>query len=183
MWDPPPGHPIRRMFAGLTEDAFFRTIGIADPPLVDYLSSLLSRFLHCDTIFGLRDASGARLSELATMVWEANKLPAEGRTCREYHRHIGDFALFWSGLFPESVNRLQHSPCNDHVVSFATLGKRSYRIASRFEDEPFDKEAPILARLSDQFELCAYGLREVRRDWEEMASQPLSPGQPLIGTE
>jgi hypothetical protein len=182
MWDPPPGHPIRRMFAGLTEHAFLRSIGLADPPLIDYLSSLLSRFLHSDTVFRLRNEAGLRMSELSSMVIEAEKLP-EGRTCREYHRHIGDFALFWSGLFPEAVNRFQFTPCKDHVVNFTTLGKRSYRIASRLEEESFHDESAILFRLSEQFELCAYGLREVRRDWEDLASQPLPPGQHLIGME
>lgn len=183
MWDPPPGHPIRRMFAGLTEHAFLRSIGIADPPLVDYLSSLLSRFLHTDTVFQLRDQSGHRLTELTTMVIEASKLPPEGRTAREYHRHIGDYALFWSGLFPESVQRFQQTLCKDHIVNFTTLGKRSYRIAATFDDEEFADVSPVLHRLSEQFELCAYGLREVRREWEELANQPLPPGQTLIATE
>ena len=181
MWEPPPGHPLRRMFAGITEHAFLTTLGVADPPLIDYLSDLLSRFVSTDAVYRLRDADGRRLGELVSMVAEAEALPAEGRTRREYHRHIGDFALFWTGLFPESVNRTQAVPCRDHVVNFTTLGKRSYRIASGFDGGPFRDEAPVLRRLSDEFELCAYGLREVRREWEELASQPHPPGTGLIG--
>src|SRR5690349_3443251 len=104
MWDPPPGHPLRRMFAGLTEHAFLTTLGVADPPLIDYLSLLLSRFVHVDAVCRLRDADGRRMTELVTMLAEADKLPAEGTTRREYHRHIGDYALFWSGLYPEVVD-------------------------------------------------------------------------------
>jgi hypothetical protein len=180
MWDPPPGHPLRRMFAGITEHAFLTTLGVADPPLIDYLSLLLSRFVHADAVYRLRDAEGKRLDELTGMVVEAEKLPAEGRTRREYHRHIGDFALFWSGVFPEAVNRMQTAPVKDHRVNFTALGKRSYYIASTFEGEVFQNEAPVLRRLSEQFELCAYGLREVRREWEELAQQP-PPGTGLIG--
>ena len=33
VWDPPDGHPQRRMFAGLAEYAFFSHLGVADPPL------------------------------------------------------------------------------------------------------------------------------------------------------
>jgi hypothetical protein len=180
MWDPPPGHPLRRMFAGITEHAFLTTLGVADPPLIDYLSLLLSRFVHTDSVYRLRDAEGRTLGELTGMVVEAEKLPTEGRTRREYHRHIGDFALFWSGVFPEAVNRMQAAPVKDHRVNFTTLGKRSYFIASTFEGEAFQNEAPVLRRLSEQFELCAYGLREVRREWEELAQQP-PPGAGLIG--
>jgi hypothetical protein len=37
----------------------------------------------------------------------------------------------------------------------------------------------VLKRLSEQFELCATGLREVRREWEGMADE-LPPGAGLI---
>ena len=49
-------------------------------------------------------------------------------------------------------------------------GKRAYYIASTI---PVAKEvAPsdVLERLSEQFELCAYGLAEVRRQWEDRTS-------------
>ncbi len=180
MWDPPPGHPLRRLFAGITEHAFLTTLGVADPPLIDYLSLLLSRFVHADSVYRLRGAGGRRLSELVEMATEAEKLPPEGRTRREYHRHIGDFALFWSGLFPEAVNRMQAAPVKDHLVNFTALGKRSYYIASTFDEDSLRDEAAVLRRLSEQFELCAYGLREVRREWEEIAQQP-PPGAGLIG--
>lgn len=179
MWEPPPGHPLRRLFAGLTEHAFLTTLGVADPPLVDYLSGLLSRFVHADTVYRLRDADGRPLAELTAMAVEADKLPADGRTRREYHRHIGDYALFWTGLFPEAVNRLQTSACKDHRVGFAVLGKRSYLIASTLDPDSHRDEAPVLRRLGEQFELCAVGLREVRREWEEIAHH--SPAGGLIG--
>jgi hypothetical protein len=180
MWDPPPGHPLRRLFAGITEHAFLTNLGVADPPLVDYLSHLLSRFVHADSVYRLRQ-DGRRLTQLVEMAAEAEKLPAEGRTRREYHRHIGDFALFWTGVFPEAVNRTQAAPVKDHLVNFTAVGKRSYFIASTFDGEAYQDEAAVLRRLSEQFELCAYGLREVRREWEELATQPLPPGQGLIG--
>ncbi len=46
-----------------------------------------------------------------------------------------------------------------------TQGKRSYLIASSYDDEPYQQEAPVLRRLSQDFELCAYGLSQVRREW------------------
>jgi hypothetical protein len=180
MWDAPPEHPLRRLFAGLTEHAFLSNLGVADPPLIDYLSGLLARFVHSDTVFRLKDGTGHALTELAVMATEADKLPADGRTRREYHRHVGDFALFWTGLFPEASRRLQHGPFRDQVVGMTTLGKRSYGIAGGFDRPPFADEAPVLRRLGEQFELCAYGLREVRREWEEIAAHPPSGG--LIGT-
>ncbi|HZT78993.1 MAG TPA: hypothetical protein VFA26_02125 [Gemmataceae bacterium] len=176
MWSPPPDHPLRRLFAGLTEQTFLVTLGIGDPPLVDYLSELLARFIHVDAIYRLRDATGRRLEEVAEMMLEAEALPAEGRTRREVHRHIGDFTLFWTGVYPEVLDRLRSAFRKDHFIDYCEQGKRSYWIASTFDDEPYREEAPVLRRLSGQFELCAYGLNQVRREWERQ-----QPRQQLLG--
>jgi hypothetical protein len=172
MWYYNPDHPLRRLFAGLTEQTFMETLGMGDPALVDYLAVLLSRFVHMDNIHRLRDAMGKRLEEVADMLLELHALPAAGRTCREVHRHIGDFTLFWTGVYPEALNRLRSVIKKDHFISYCEQGKRSYYIASTYEDDPYREEAPVLRRLSEHFELCAYGLGQVRREWERQARQP-----------
>ena len=179
MWDPPPGHPLRRMFAGITEHAFLTTLGVADPPLIDYLSALLTRFVHNDDLYRLRGTSGQPLTELAEMVIEAERLPAGGRTRRDYYRHIGDFALFWTGVYPEAVERMRGRG-KDAFVSYTAQGKRGYLLTSRLEEEQHhDAEADLFRRLSDQFEVCAVGLRKVREELNELRTTP--PGSGLIG--
>jgi hypothetical protein len=167
MWNPPIDHPLRRLFAGVTEVTFQTHLGVADPNLIDYLSALLSRFVHVDVLHRLRDTAGRRLDQVVDMVAEVADLPPEGRTTREVHRHIGDFALFWTGVYPEALARMQSAACKDCFVDYCAQGKRSYYIASTFESDPYREEAGVLRRLSDEFELCAYGLREVRREWEK----------------
>ena len=167
MWAPTTDHPIRRLFAGLTEHAFLTGLGVADPSLVDYLSSLLARFLHMDDLYRLRDAAGRPLVEVVDMITEARRLPPEGRTAREYHRHIGDFTLFWTGVFPESLEKKSTASRKDALIDYCAQGKRSYYIASTFAEVPFQDESKVLRRLSEQFELCAYGLTQVRREWED----------------
>jgi hypothetical protein len=166
MWNAPPDHSLSRLFAGVTEQTFQSRLGVADPPLIDYLSALLSRFVHVDAIHALRDGSGQRLEYVADMVIEVAQIPPEGRTAREIHRHIGDFALFWTGVYPEALGRLRSKHCKDYFVDYCSQGKRSYFLASQFENDPYREEAAVLRRLSDEFELCAYGLHEVRREWE-----------------
>jgi hypothetical protein len=164
MWSPPTTHPLRRLFAGLTEHAFLSTLGIADPPLIDYVSGILTRFLHADVIYRLRDGTGRPIQEVGEMIREAEQLPALGRTRREFHRHIGDFTLYWTGLYPESVQRARSGWARDHFVSYCEAGKRCYRIASEGEED----ESPVLRRLSDEFELCALGLNHVRKEFESL---------------
>src|SRR6476646_9718994 len=123
--------PLRLYFSGLTEHTFMADLGVADPPLIDYLSALLSRFVHVDAIYKLR-AAGRRLEEVAEMLMEVESLPPEGRTSREMHRHIGDFTLFWTGVYPEVLKRMRSSLHRDQFIDYCEQGKRSYYIASTF---------------------------------------------------
>ena len=80
---------------------------------------------------------------------------------------IGDFTLFWTGVFPEAVRELQNPHSRDCFIDYCSHGKRSYLIAARIEaDQEDDVPGDVLERLGRQFEMCAYGLREVRREWE-----------------
>jgi hypothetical protein len=166
MWYDDSGHPLRRFFSGLTEQAFMTGLGLADPPLIDYLSLLLSRFLHIDVIHRLHAGGTRDLQQVADMLMEAEALPPGGRTTREVHRHIGDYTLFWTGLYPEALKRLRSPLKKDHFIDYCEQGKRSYYLASAHEDESLLEESSVLRRLSEQFELCAFGLTQVRKEWE-----------------
>ena len=145
MWSPPSDHPLRRMFAGFAEQTFLHQLGVGDPPLIDYLSELLSKFIHMDSFYRLRNGQGKRLEEVADMMMEAETLPAEGRTRREVHRHIGDVTLFWTGVYPEALDRLRSALGKDHFIDYCEQGKRSYYIASTFEDETVPRGSAGLA--------------------------------------
>ncbi len=160
------GDALRRMFAALAENTFQVELGVADPHLIDYLSDLLVRFIKIDSIFRIRDAEGRWLEEVAEMTLEAEQRQAQPK--REIHRHIGDFTLFWAGIYPEALKRLRSPDRKDHLIDYCQQGKRSYYIASTFEEEPYRQEAPILRRLSRDFELCSFGLNRMRHEWEQL---------------
>jgi len=167
---------LGRFFAGLTEYTFATRLGVADPSLIDYLSAMLSHFVRTDAIYGLRTPTGERLSQVADMLIEAQA--RQGSARRRVHRHIGDFTLFWTGLYPEIAER-QRKGCKDSLLDYQAQGKRNYLLASRL---PAGKEsAPdeVLERLSNNFELCVYGLGEVRKQWEEREGE--SEGPLLLG--
>jgi hypothetical protein len=90
----------------------------------------------------------------------------------ELYRHVGDFTLFWAGVYPEALR--SNSPTQDQFTDYCVQGKRSYQMASQIDVENAERleEALLLERLSAQFELCCYGLREVRRHWEEDKDGP-----------
>ena len=156
---------LHRFFAGATEYAFAVRLGVADPPLVDYLSELLLRFVRNDAIFGMRTPTGQRLSQVADMLAEAQA--RQGPAKRIAHRHIGDFTLFWSGVFPEIAERNRSAGKKDSLLDYRDQGKRNYYIASTRPATEQSAPDDVLTRLSENFELCVYGLGEVRKQWQE----------------
>ncbi|MEX2175100.1 MAG: hypothetical protein WD872_12115 [Pirellulaceae bacterium] len=165
MTDPTRGSVLARYFSGLCEYIFESRIGIADPPLVDYLSDLMQRFARLDTVQRVRNPAGRPAVEVAEMLSEAEHRVGLAR--RDVHQHIGDVTLFWTGVYPESLPRLRAVEKKDFFVDYCTQGKRAYFIASTIDtDRAADAPNELLQRLSARFEMCAYGLGEVRREWE-----------------
>lgn len=169
----PESHPLHRLFRGITESTFMIELGIGDPGLVGYVADLLARFVPCQTIWRMRDADGHRLTEVTAMIAEAESSPDAERR-RECYRHVGDYTLFWTGVYPEALSKLQATGSPDHLIDYQMQGKRSYYVASTLDGE----RAPVLRRLSDQFELCAFGLSRVRREWEKNEAE--ATGGPMI---
>ncbi|HVX13732.1 MAG TPA: hypothetical protein VHC22_21300 [Pirellulales bacterium] len=169
---------LYRFFSGLAEYTFEARLGVADPPLVDYIATLLTRFVHSDAIYSVRNPTGRRLEEVAEMMLEADERIGNPR--REVHRHIGDFTLFWTGVYPEALRRLKSASRFDYFIDYCEQGKRAYHIAATIPADDRAEENEVLERLSHDFELCAYGLGEVRREWERRDSEPGSAGQILI---
>lgn len=49
-----PRSTVHRYFAGLAENTFQSELGIVDPTLIDYLSTMLVRFVRSDVVHRIR---------------------------------------------------------------------------------------------------------------------------------
>ena len=79
---------------------------------------------------------------------------------REVRKHIGDYTLFLTGLFPEHVQRLGKRGMRvDAFVDYMQAGRESYRIVASFDQFEFRDIAPLFRRMSERFELCASAQR------------------------
>src|SRR5437899_2074051 len=125
-----------------------------------------------DELFKVRDASGRPLTDVGEMLMESDPIygpaPSFDRE-RQVRKHIGDYTLFFTGMFPESINhhRLRHQRL-ENLIDFIKAGKESYYIVSKFEHFEYAKVAPLFARLSREFERCVYGLNIVKNELEVM---------------
>lgn len=155
---------VRQFFAGVTEHTFYTKLGVPNPRLIDYLTELLTRFVNNEVVFRIRGLTGKPLTEVAHMMMEAEARLGDAK--RDVHQHIGDFILFWSGVYPEALKRMRREDRMDHLVNYWAEGKKAYHAASEIQSGYDKPGAELLDELSDRFELCAYGLGEVRREWE-----------------
>jgi hypothetical protein len=146
---------------------FEEQLGYAEAGLTGYLGNMLARFARLDSLYRIRAQDGRRIHEVAEMLVEGDvRLNATSfEREREVHRHIGDYTLFWTGVFPESVPRLR-AASRDVFIDYVLQGKESYYIVSTFELGRHRDEAPLFRRLSEEFELWMEGLRGVRDKWE-----------------
>ena len=155
---------IDRYFAGIAENTFHTQLGVVDPPLVNYVTDLLVRFVRLDNFHRVRSVSGKPIMDVHELVNEATKRLGDAK--RQILQHIGDFTLFWLGVFPESFQK--NGERTRQYDAYCEHGKRSYDIASRIETSDGEAtEGSVLESLSESFELCAYGIQEVRREWEK----------------
>ena len=168
----PEDHPLQKLFLEIVARHYAEEIGIRDSELVGYVAHLLSEFCDTEQLFKVRDAAGAPLTDVGGMLIESNPVygpaPSFDRE-RQVRKHIGDYTLFFTGMFPESINhfRLRNNRL-ENFVDWIKAGKESYYIVSKFDSFEYTKVAPLFQKLSNQFEQCVYGLNCVKNELQEM---------------
>ncbi len=164
--------PLHKLFRGLVEQVFQVDIGICDTEVTDYLGRLLSEFVHVDRIYALRTVDGEVIRELSRMEAEAVLGPdiAPLQRRRLVYKYMGDFTLFWTGVYPEHLRPRGRRRLDD-FGPFVQQGKRSYVIASELTGPEDLPPAAVLRALSENFEFCVHGLQLVRTSWERAARE------------
>lgn len=160
------GDALRQLFSACCESAFTVELGVADPPIVDYMSRLLVRFVHVRTTAAVRSPDGSLVDTFTGLVREAEA--RRGASRRRLHQRIGDLTLFWTGVYPEALPQVQSLDSPDAFLDLPGFGRRSYELAAG-ERSSGPEERSLLWRLAEEYETCRDGLTIARRTWEEMA--------------
>lgn len=159
------GNPLREFFGEAVHIALSDKLGLRDVDEVEiYLAEMLVLFMHDDKLFAIRDQQGQKVRTVVDMLAEGDiRLKAESfERERTVHKHIGDFILFWSGLYPEFLTRFRRQEGLDCLVDYTIQAQESYHIVSTFDYGPYAQEAPVFKRLSSEFEAFRIGLNMVR---------------------
>ncbi len=167
----PENHPLRDLFRTLSRKNLLGVVHLERPDIADYLTDLLTRFARADDLCRIHDAMDRPLEDVGEMLLEADRQEHGGFVypVREIRRHIGDFTLFFLGMFPEWVADHATTRLSGMCVDWSKEGRRSYQIVSEFRFDPFEREAALYAALADHFDSCAAGLNLVREDLRQLS--------------
>jgi hypothetical protein len=151
----PADHPIRTLFQQLTERGFVQS-NLHDRDTIQYVTNLLTEFVHADNMYRIKDASGRRIEYLFEILEQASsEMSPDIR--RDYYKNLGDLTLFNLGLFPESLTYGHRTVSPDY---YAETGRRSYTIVADMDSAT--RSTVVYRKLSDQFERCVVGLNWVK---------------------
>ena len=164
-------NPLHQFFTAVIEHNY-EELGVRSVEVQGYVATLLTEFCEAENLYKIKNADGRPLADLGEMLLESD--PVYGAAAsfdreRQVRKHIGDYALFFTGMFPESLNaqRLRRSRM-ESLIDFVRAGKESYYIVSKFEHFEYAKVAPLFRRMSQEFEQLVYGLNQVKNELEEM---------------
>src|SRR5262249_55454026 len=104
----PESHPLQQLFReSVTRNFATPGVGIRDQQVTGYISSMLCEFCDADQLFKIRNAAGRPLCDVGEMLLESDPVYGEAPSFdreRQVRKHIGDYTLFFTGMFPESIN-------------------------------------------------------------------------------
>lgn len=152
----PANHPLRQLLRGLTE-ASFAQVGNTDPELTGYVTGLLIDFVHIDNVYRVRDAHGRRLESLVDLHLESQR--GDQPHARATQKHLGDYALFIVGMFPESLQRHRRAVSAEYYIA---QGKQAYTTVASIDG--LQPSAALFRKLAAHFETCVCALH-IEKDW------------------
>jgi len=169
-------HPLEPFFQQAVRNSYEGKLGLNDPDVTAYVARLLCEFSQSDKLYQVRDEDGHPIERLHEMIDASDPVHGTAPSFdadRALRKHIGDYALFVAGMYPEATGSdRRHRRNHPSLGELIHAGKESYFIVSQFNLFEYEQEAPLFARLSDGFERCILGLTLVREE--------LSPRKPLM---
>lgn len=93
---------LQQFFQEIVEPRFF-SAGVVDRDVCSYVVQMLTDFVDGSNLHRIRDANGRPLQDVGEMLLESDPVygpaPSFDRE-REVRKHIGDYTLFFTGMFP-----------------------------------------------------------------------------------
>jgi len=173
----PQDHALRQFFHDVVTECYGEYLSMSDREVTTYVADLLTDFCISDRLYPVRGVDGRPVREVGEMLVASDPVHGTAPSFdaeREVRKHIGDYTLFCTGMYPESVHKWRENE-NANLYEMIRTGKESYYIVSQFDLFEYAEEAPLFGRLSETFESCMFGLNQVRCELERRMPGSLPP--------
>ncbi len=158
-------NPLEQFFHHAVRNSYEGKLGLNDPNVTSYVAHVLCEFSRSDKLYRMRDEQGRPVADLEAMIAAADPVNGTAPSFdaeRLMRKHIGDYALFVAGMYPQAAEPSRRRRRHPSLQELVHAGKESYYIVSQFNLFEYEQEAPLFGRLSDWFERCILGLTLVR---------------------
>jgi len=130
-------------------------LAVGDETVAAYLADVLAEFARSDRLYRIRAPDGRRLTSVVEMLSFTRDLPG-WEAERAFHRYLGDYTLFMSGLFRPFVER------DGHLGWYLSEGASAYGRVAYLGGE-VRRERVLYGDLSSRFEHYAGALDYLRK--------------------
>jgi hypothetical protein len=132
--------------------------GINDRGLADYLSALVLAFGRGGRAYHIAE-DNAEYRYLVDIVAAGDQ--SSGRRAFMLRAHLGEFALWLSGLFPDHIVAREQRRAAPPLSYYEELGSTGYRLAARFDEAEEHGLAELYRNCSDFFPALRIALNRV----------------------
>lgn len=139
----------------------FQDGGLDEPETVEYVSEVLARFAETRNLYAVTDAAGRPLEYIVDFLTERQRAEGADGTRADYVRarrllrHLGEYALFMTGLFRERL------VCRGELRYYLAHGASAYWQCAEYEIHPSRRR--LYRRLHTRFRPIADALNGMYR--------------------
>ena len=137
--------PSPGLFLYVVVRRFLRDAGVDDRALADYCAALVLVFGRAGRAEQVDEHDEDRTAYLADLMIQAGRADATGERRFRVHMHLGDFALWMAGIFPDFIEARRSRKGGPDLPWYEEAGRSGF------------------LRASDHRAAVRYGLREVLR--------------------
>jgi hypothetical protein len=137
----------------------FRRSGIAERAVADYVAEVLAEFSRVESLQGRVPGKTRPLEYFVDML--AALQTADDATTFQIRAHIGNHALFLSGIFPDRIQHRAETRGAPGLRFYEDVGRENYRLASDHRLARKYDLADVLSTLAERFQTTRKALNDL----------------------
>jgi hypothetical protein len=131
-----------------------------DRRVINYLANLLSLFVHTDRVYRVRPGDATPREYLVDLIQDAEQADSQHQFI--IHAHIGNYALYLTGLFPQWIeHRHQYRRRPVNINYYVDFGRSYFDLAAKHSLARDFNLSDVFFRLAVMFEHYQQGLNRM----------------------